>query len=225
FATANIGQVEFQADVTPGRACSDTLNSVAANPVVGSTVAMSATVLDCNGYPVPGAVVNFATAAGSGSVSSASAVTNTAGQAFTSWTLGTSLATTVQTMTATVISQPVNPYLISGFPSSQRVVSVVAGAANSVAVVGSPPSNAPVSTPELITVIVKDVFGNVVAGQTVGFAAAGGGTPPGTVSSASGTTNSGGTASVLWTMGGTPGTNTLIVTAGAAFITVTINTP
>jgi protocatechuate 3,4-dioxygenase beta subunit len=222
FATASIGQVEFQAHVTPGHACSDTLNSVAANPVVGSTVAMSATVLDCNGYPVPGAVVNFVAAAGSGNVSPASAVTNNAGQAFTSWTLGTSLATTVQTMTATVVSQPVNPYVIAGFPSSQRVVSVVAGAANSVTVVGSPPATAPAGTPVLITVIVRDVYGNVVAGQTVGFAAAGGGPPPGSVSSASGTTNSGGTASVLWTMGGTPGTNTLIVTAGGAFITVTI---
>lgn len=222
FATASIGQVEFQAHVTPGHVCSDTLNSVAANPVVGSTVAMSATVLDCNGYPVPGATVNFAASAGSGSVNPASATTNNAGQAFTSWTLGTSLATTVQTMTATVVAQPVAPYPLVVNVGSQRVVSVVAGAPNSVTVVGSPPASAPASTPILITVIVKDQFGNVVAGQTVGFAAAGGGPPPGTVSSASGTTNSGGTASVLWTMGGTAGTNTLIVTAGGAFITVTI---
>jgi len=231
FATATnpssgavVGQVEFQASVAPGRTCSVSQNTISSSPAVGTSLADTVTVLDCNGFPVPGAGVTFTPGAGSGSATPNSVFTNSAGQAFTTWTLGTSTAFAVQSLAATVTSQPTDPYVMAGpFPASTRAVSVVAGAASSVAIVGSPPATAPHSSPVTITVIVKDAFGNVVAGQVVSFAASGGGATPGAVSTASSTTSSGGTVSVVWTMGSdVAAVNTLTITAGGALVTVSI---
>jgi adhesin/invasin len=227
FATASIGQVEFQVKVTAGHACSVSQNTISTSPSAGSSLADTITVLDCNGFAVPGATITLTPGGGSGSVTGSPVFTNSAGQAFTTWTLGT-VAPSVQTLNATMTAQPTNPFVIPGpFPGSTRAVSVVAGAASSVAVVGVPPAHVALSGSTPITVLVTDAYGNQVAGQSVGFAASGGGTPVGTVSSAAATTGSGGTASVIWTMGGGPGpvTNTLTITAGGAVATVSIISP
>jgi adhesin/invasin len=221
IATASIGQVEFQASVYPGRICSVSQNSISTSPPVGSGLADTVTVHDCNGFAVAGATVTLV-ASGGGSASPASTTTNTAGQAFTTWTLGT--VPGVQTLSATA-SAKAYPYNAGGDPtfsaSNSRLVSVVAGAANTITVAAHPGS-AVAGTAVTITVTVTDTYGNVVPGQSVSFAASGGGTPAGAVSSATGTTDSSGSAGVVWTLGGTPGSNTLTVTAGSKVITVTI---
>jgi protocatechuate 3,4-dioxygenase beta subunit len=227
-SSAVVGQVEFQAKVTPGRTCSVSQNTISSSPAVGTSLSDTVTVLDCNGYPVPGASITLTLGAGSGTAVPSSLTTNSAGQAFSTWTLGTSTGTTVHTLTATVTAQPTNPYPMAGpFPASTRAVSVVAGSASGVTVQGSPPAHLAFGAATTITVLVTDSFGNAVPGQPVAFAASGGGTTIGTVSTASGTTNSGGTTSVLWTMGSGPGpvTNTLSITAGAATTTVNIISP
>jgi adhesin/invasin len=222
FATASIGQVEFQASVYP----------VSASVAVGTILSDTVTVVDCNGYPVPGASVALTLGAGSGTVSASPVITNSAGQAFTTWVLGTNAAFTVQTLTATA-SGKAYPYNSGGDPtfsaSNQRAVSVVAGAANSVALVGAAPAaSQPYSTPNPITVIVKDQYNNVVSGQAVSFTASGGGPTPGTASPASATTNAGGTVSAVWTLGSDPANvltyvNTLTITAGAAVISFLVS--
>ena len=226
FAMASVGQVEFQASVTPGSICSVTQNSSSGSPGVGSSLADTATVKDCNGFPVPGALVTFSV--GSGSVTPVSATTNSVGQAFTTWTLGTT-APTVQTLNATASAKAV-PYNAGGDPTfsatSSRSVTVVAGAANSVVLSGASPATPQAAGNQVpITVIVRDAFNNLVSGQAVSFVATNSGTTPGTVSSASVTTGAGGTASIVWTLGNT-GSNKLTATAGgAAPLTVTVAVP
>jgi protocatechuate 3,4-dioxygenase beta subunit len=232
FATATMGQVEFQASVTPGRICKVSQNSSATSQAVGTILSDTITVTDCNGYPVPGASVVLVPGAGSGTVSASPVITNSAGQAFITWTLGTSTAFSVQTLTATA-SGKADPYNAGGDPtfsaSNQRAVSVVAGAANSVAVVGAapPPGPLPYGTVISVTVVVKDQYLNVVSGQPVTFAAAGGGATAGTASPASATTSAGGTVTVTWTLGtdpsGNPFSNTLTITAGAAIISFVVS--
>jgi hypothetical protein len=228
FATASVGQVEFQASVSPGRVCSvgqkDT-TSVA----VGTILADSIRVLDCNGFPVPSAIVTNVASAG-GTVSASTDTTDQNGVARLTWTTSGTLG--VQTMTATACKKA-DPYNNTiGVPdptfcaSMGRQQTVVAGAANSVILSGANPASPQAAGSIVpITVIVRDAYGNLVSGQTVTFAASNSGTTPGTVSSASVTTGSGGTASIVWTLGNS-GTNTLSVTAGAAApLTVTVTVP
>jgi adhesin/invasin len=232
FATATMGQVEFQASVTPGRICKVSQNSSAASQGVGTILSDTVTVTDCNGYPVPGASVVLVPGAGSGSVSASPVITNSAGQAFITWTLGTNAAFSVQTLTATA-SGKADPYNTGGDPtftaSNQRAVSVVAGSANSVtATTPVPAASQTYGSSNPITVIVKDQYNNVVSGQVVSFTASGGGSTAGTASPASATTNSGGTVSAVWTLGTDSGgvgtfTNTLTITAGAAVLSYVVS--
>ncbi len=226
FATASVGQVEFQASVSPGRVCSvgqkDT-TSVA----VATILADSIRVLDCNGFPVPGAIVTNVASAG-GTVSASTDTTDQNGVARLTWT--TSGTPGVQTMTATACKKA-DPYNVDvGDPtfcaSMGRQQTVVAGAANSVVLSGGNPASPQAAGSIVpITVIVRDSYGNLVAGQTVTFVASNTGTTLGTVSSASITTGAGGTAGINWTLGNT-GTNTLSVTAGAAApLAVTVTVP
>jgi hypothetical protein len=232
FATATMGQVEFQASVTPGRICKVSQNSSGGSQAVGTILSDTVTVVDCNGYPVPGASVALVPGAGSGSVSASPVITNSAGQAFITWTLGTSTAFSVQTLTATASGKadPYNAGLDPTFSASnQRAVSVVAGAANSIAAITPvPAASQTYSSSNPITVVVKDQYGNVVSGQVVSFTASGGGATAGTASPSSATTDAGGIASAVWTLGtNAPGvgsfTNTITITAGAAQLGYTVS--
>jgi hypothetical protein len=91
--------------------------------------------------------------------------------------------------------------------------SVVAGAADTLravssltptGTVGGPAAPAPI-------VIVVDAYGNPVSGETVTFTP---GTGSGTVSSGSVATDANGQASVTWTLGTTPGAQTLLAASG-----------
>jgi hypothetical protein len=219
---AGTGEVEFQARVFPGRICGVSHNSSAGSPAVGTSLSDTASVTDCNGFAVPGAAVVFTVS--SGSVVSP-ATTNSNGQAFTTWTLGT--VPGVQSLSATA-SAKADPYNAGGDPtysaSNSRAVTVVAGAPNTVVLSGANPASPQAAgTAVPITVIVRDTYNNLVSGAVVSFAASGGATA-GAVSSASSTTGSGGTASVVWTLGGT-GVNTLTITSGSAVATVSVTVP
>lgn len=232
FATANVGQVEFQVKVTPGRICKVSQNSSGGSQAVGTILSDTVTVVDCNGYAVPGASVALVPGAGSGSVSASPVITNSAGQAFTTWVLGTNAAFSVQTLTATA-SGKADPYNAGLDPifsaSNQRAVSVVAGSANSIAATTPvPAASQTYGSSNPITVVVKDQYNNVVSGQVVTFTASGGGSTAGTASPASATTNAGGTVSAVWTLGTDSGgigtfTNTLTITAGAAVLSYVVS--
>lgn len=63
-------------------------SALPANPAAGSTVSPAVLVQDAAGRPIAGVTVTFAVTAGGGTVSSATAVTNTSGVATVPWTLG-----------------------------------------------------------------------------------------------------------------------------------------
>ena len=80
--------------------------SVNQQGVVGQVtpIAPSVVVTDANNRPVPGVSVIFVITSGGGTLSSASALTGSSGQATITWTLGTAFGT--KTMTATVQGLP-----------------------------------------------------------------------------------------------------------------------
>jgi adhesin/invasin len=216
-----IGEVEFQARVYPGSICAVSL-SVGGNPVVGTSVASTAAVSDCNSYPVPGATVAFSVSAGS--VAPTPVIANSSGLALTTWTFGT--VPGVQTLSATA-SGKATPYNAVGdltySAAAATAQQVVAGAPTLITLTSTPSSPQASGTAVPITVTVTDVYGNPVSAQSVTFAVSGGLTA-GSVSSASSTTGIAGTASVIWTLGGT-GVNTLSITAGGAFKAVSVTVP
>lgn len=226
-----IGEVEFQARVHPGSLCSVSQNSSPTKPAVGTSVADTATVKDCNGFVVPNAAVTFTVQApGSGSVSPSSTTTNSNGQAITTWTvdtLTTPLGPALRTLSALASGKAV-PYAAAGDPTYSatglRVETLVAGAPATPLTVTGVPAVVTVSTSYTVTVTVKDRYNNVVPTQTVNFVASGGGVAPatpGSVSSASGTTGIDGTVSVVWTTGSAAVSNTLTITAGGVVASIT----
>ena len=221
-----IGEVEFQARVHPGRLCSVIQNSSPSKPVVGTNVADTVTVKDCNGFVVPSATVTFTVQSpGSESVSPAATTTNTNGQAFTTWTVDT--VPVVRSLSA-LASGKATPYTAVGDPtytvSGSRVETLAAGSpATPLIVNGVPAGPLPTGSSYTVTIVVKDKYNNVVPTQTVNFVASGGGVlpaTPGSVSSASGTTGTDGSVSVVWTLGSAPVSNTLTITAGGVVFSI-----
>ena len=172
---------------------------------VGASVTVEFRVTGSDGQPFAGTSVAFS--ANAGTVSPASATTGSTGTASTSWTLGTTVGT--QTLTAT-----------AGGRSATVSVTTQAGAPAAFAKVSGDNQAGPVgqALANPVVVSVKDAFGNPLAGQSVAFAVTAGG---GSVGAATATTQADGNASVSWTMGSAPGTNTL--TATHALGTVTFN--
>ena len=222
IATASIGQVEFQAKVNPGRICQVLQDAVVGNQTVGSSISATATVLDCNGFPVPNASVSF-TASGGGSAAPSPVISNLAGQATTTWRLTGPVGQ--QSLTATA-SGKADPYNAASDPifsaSSVKFANTVPVAPASVTVTNSPPAHDPVGFAQTIVVQVKDASGNPIAGQTVTFAVTAGG---GSVAPPSANTDAAGNVTVVWTLGAVAATNTLTATAGGVVATVSIITP
>jgi adhesin/invasin len=160
-------------------------------------------ILDPVGIPVPGQTVTFDVASGGGSVTGGVAVTDANGFAAAgSWVLGPSAGANTVTATAgalqlTFSATAVAPVAVRIVRSSSDPQTATTGTA-----VGDPP-----------TVRVVDASNNPVAGQTVSFSVTSGG---GSVTGATAVSNESGFASVgSWTLGATPGTNTLTATAGS----------
>lgn len=157
-------------------------------------------VADRFGNPVAGHTVSFAVASGGGSVSPTSANTGSTGRARTRWTLGTAPGTqTVQAQTAVATK---------GSPATFTATALVGSVAihegdGQTGLVGYA-----VNIPPAVRVV--NSAGQPLVGVTVQFAVTRGG---GSVSGAIKVTGADGIARVdKWTLGGSPGTNTLTVT-------------
>jgi adhesin/invasin len=180
----------------------------------GAPVPVAPTVeaLDASGNRVPGVTVTFAVASGGGGITGPMVVTNALGIARVgSWTLGTSAG--ANTLTATVPGTGIagNPATFVATGVAGPAAQIAAGAGNNQSAL----EGTAVAVPP--AVVVTDQYGNPVRGVVVTFTVASGG---GSVTGASPTTNAGGIAAVgSWTLGATPGANTLTATATGSAIT------
>ena len=173
----------------------------AGGPVANST---SVRINDANGNPVSGYTVVFTPAAGSGTVTGGSAVTNASGIAApTSWILGSTPG--AQTLTATATGLSGSPFTFAATAVAPIPAKVILNAGNG----QSAPVNSPVAVPPSVKVV--DAADIPVPGFSVTFAVTGGG---GSISGADAVTNVNGFASVgSWVLGSSAGTNTLTATA------------
>lgn len=179
--------------------------------VAGSELAtpLAVRVVDANGQPIAGQVVNFRVVAGGGQVFAGAAVTDAQGRAAERWTLGASAADSQR-----VEARAVNPSTGAGIVfATFRAVARADKAAlltrttpdSQVAAPGSAVAVAP-------TVKVTDRFGNPVAGAAVTFAIGAG---RGSVAQPNATTDSAGLATArTWTLGTTAGANTVVASTG-----------
>ena len=169
--------------------------------IAGTAVATppSVKITGLDGNVVVGAVVTFAVTAGGGSITAASATTNSSGIATAEgWTLGTTVGT--NSLRATVPG---------GDSSLTFLATAVAGPPTLVSVVTGDRQQAVASTAAAVapTVRVRDQYGNSVPGATVSFVVTAGG---GSVSAPSAVTNVSGIADAgQWSFGSSPGANAL----------------
>jgi hypothetical protein len=166
---------------------------------VGSTLAspLVVKVADAFGNPIQGVVVAWSVEGG-GSVSSTTTTTDESGQTSVQRTLGETAGT--QRTLASVDG-------LAGSPVA-FVHTATAGAASGVTIVAGNGQTGPVSTelPQALVVEVRDAQSNVVAGVAVTWVV---GTGGGSVSPATSTTDQSGRATAAWTLGSSPGANTL----------------
>lgn len=176
-----------------------------------ATPAPSVIVKDQNGAPMGGAPVTFTVVSGGGTVSGATVTTDASGIATVgAWTLGPAIGENV--LSAVTAALP--PVTFTATSSAGAAASVTKnGGDNQTATAGTA-----VATPP--SVLVKDANGNVKSGVTVTFTVLSGG---GTVTGGTATTNAAGIAAVgSWTLGSTPGPNSLSATV-AGLTPVTFN--
>jgi hypothetical protein len=163
-------------------------------------------VLDRLDNPIAGVSVAFAVLSGGGSVAPVNTTTNSQGRAATTWTLGASAGSNTAEASVTGVA-PVS-FSATGAEGS---VAVNEGDGQS-GLVGFAVNVAP-------SVLILDPSDNPIAGETVTFTVTGGG---GSVTGATQTTNAEGIAAVgKWTLGASPGTNTLEATTAFGAVTFT----
>ena len=189
----------------------------------GSTLPTNPTVLvtDLTSAPVAGVPVTFAVASGGGSISGAAIqMTNASGLASVgNWTIGAAPGPNNLTATAAGLTGSPVTFLATG-----------TGPAATIAVFSGNNQTAPVNfkTAAVPCVVVKDSGGTPVAGVAVTFAVTSGG---GSATGLSMLSESNGTAFVTgWTLGSTPGVNTLTATSpgltgSPVLFTATATTP
>jgi hypothetical protein len=198
IATAVVG-VAATLNAVSGDAQTDTALATVAAPMVLQ-------VLDAQGRQVPGAIVSFA---GTGGVTPSQAV-DTAdlnGNVSVGITLGDTVG--VWSVTATVVAVPAVQavYTFTTTPGSAALMAIVSGDGQTDTL------GKTLALP--FVVHVTDASGNDVAGGRVSFTVTAGG---GTLAGDTVLTNAAGQASIGYTLGGTPGTNTVhadLVGAGA----------
>jgi hypothetical protein len=154
-------------------------------------------VTDKFGNPISGVEIDWA-AEGGGSVSEASNVTDTDGRASVTRTLGPNSG--AQSTSATANGLAGSPVVFSH--------TATAGAASRVEKVSGDNQEAPAGSqlPLPLVVRVLDASNNPIQGRAVTWLPGDGG---GTVTPTNGTTDAQGKATAQWTLGSTPGTNTL----------------
>lgn len=187
--------------------------------VVGTAVAEapSVRVTDQDGQAMAGVAVTFVVSAGGGSLGSGAATTNAQGVATAgAWTLGT--AAGQNAVTATVGRLAPVQFIATAMPRSPATITAVS-ATTQTGLPGTPVTQVP-------TVRVNDQTGQPLAGATVTFTVTGGG---GQVGSATAVTGANGQASAgSWTLGSTPGQNTLSATVtglAPVVFTATVQNP
>lgn len=175
---------------------------LAGNPTTGTAGVLLTTqpgvrVTDQFGNPVSGVQVTFTPAASSGMVSGGIQATSADGVARPGgWTLGQSEGTQTLNVSAGALATAITIQATTAPPSTLVRLS---------AVTQWTPAGQPVSEPP--SVRAEDAAGNPVAGATVTFTVSSGG---GSVTGGTQTTDAFGIATVgSWTLGPTPGTNTL----------------
>ena len=154
-------------------------------------------VADAFGNPIPGIDVVW-TVDGGGSVSSPTTTTGANGQTSVTRTLGTTAGT--QLTLASVDG-------LAGSPVTFEH-NATAGAASGLSIVSGDDQTGPVSTelPLPLVVVLRDGSGNPVPAAAVSWVIGSGG---GSVTPSTSSTDGAGQATVAWTMGGTPGPNTV----------------
>ena len=163
-------------------------------------------VTDAFGNAVPGFAITFTLVSGGGTITGAAATTDASGVATVGgWTLGTTAGPNTLTASGVGLTPASVTFTATGGAGAPTTVVAFAGnnqTATAGAAVAIPPA-----------VKVTDANGNPVAGFTVVF---GVGAESGTVNGATAVTDASGIALVLsWVLGPTPGTQTLVATAGA----------
>ncbi|HEV2733705.1 MAG TPA: Ig-like domain-containing protein, partial [Longimicrobiaceae bacterium] len=201
-SVAGAAPVTFGATATPGSAAA--LSRVAGDgqsAAVGTLLptALVVRVVDARDNPVSGATVAWAVTAGGGSVSAATSTTGADGTAATRWTLGG--AAGPQAVSASVGSASVSFGGTGTSGPATRLVKVSGDAQTGV-----------VGTGLLARLVAQaaDAFGNPVAGVEVTWTVASGG---GTLAPATGTTGRDGSVSTQWTLGPTPGAQSVTASA------------
>lgn len=150
---------------------------------------------DGYGNPVAGRTVTWTVAAGRGSVSPATSVTDAAGRAQAVWTLGR--AAGANAVNASLDEATWVSFTAAGVTGPPAFISKMKGDGQT--------GGAGTVLPEPLLVQVADQYGNLIDGATVTWTVTQGG---GTVQPASSVTRSGATQTV-WTLG-SAGTNTLV---------------
>ncbi|MFV1987614.1 MAG: leishmanolysin-related zinc metalloendopeptidase, partial [Gemmatimonadota bacterium] len=208
---SGLGSVIFSAtaETPPEPASLEIVQGDDQTVIVGTSVSTTPTirVLDAESNPVAGVTVTFTVTSGGGSVSGNVVTSNSAGQANVSgWTVG--VVAGLNRLRASVAGVSPATFDATGTADAPAIVTSVSGDGQSATV------NANVSTSPRVRV--EDAHGNPVSGTTVTFAVtAGGGSASGGVA----TTDAGGIAAVGgWTLGATPGANTMTATAAGSGI-------
>jgi hypothetical protein len=179
-----------------GDAQADTIGKLLAQPLV-------AKVTDAFGNSVAGATVNWARLAGAGTVAATSSTSDAGGLASVGYTLGTVART--DSISATISGIPASTVVFTerGLPRGASNVTKVSGDAQT-ATAGSVLSSPLVAR-------VTDNLGNAVPGVLVTWTVPAGG---GTVAPQTSTSDSTGTVSVVYTLGGVAGVNQVIGSIG-----------
>jgi uncharacterized protein (TIGR03437 family) len=160
-------------------------------------------VRDALGNPVSGFAVTFAVSAGGGSVAPVSPTTNAAGDAQTTWTLGTTAGPNGVTATAGTLTGSPATFTATGVPLAASSMTIVSGDVQSgvVATTAAAP----------LVVELKDSAGNPVPGIAVTYTVTGGSATITTLMPA--VTDSAGKATAAFRYGNTAGPISITVSA------------
>jgi hypothetical protein len=187
-ASPGYAPATFVETVTAGSPASLTVVSGGGQTgTVGTTLSapIVVKVADSYGNAVPSVSVSFSSGIFGGSFSSNSVTTDSLGRASVSYTLPTKAGNIILTASSGSLSRNITEHAVAAGPSALFIVS------------GNNQSAKPnTMLPKSLTVIVKDQFGNPVAGVTVSFVDNG---ANGTFSSPTAITNALGQASVQYT--------------------------
>jgi len=189
-------------DVTPASVRAADTTTLAGHVGVALPAPLGVVVTNASGAALTGISVAWAVTAGGGTLSAASSSTDASGVARINWTLGAHAG--INTVTATVGT--LTPVTFSATAIDDAPASMQRAGADSLQTwIGD-------SLPASPAVKILTSSGAPVIGDTVTWTVTAGG---GTLSAASTVTDTSGIARVRWTLGATPGPNTLRAQSGS----------